>query len=172
MGERRQVTAGADRSAAGNIRKQAPVQELDELLDDDRPRAGVALGQRVCAQQERRADDLGRIRLADATGVTPEQSELQLFGELLRDRSGDETAEAGVYAVGVLLRAVDRLFDDRARCGHSLPGRVGDPNRRMIDGDGPDVREAEIFPGQGPALDHAPESIPAPAVDPRRPLVL
>ena len=39
-------------------------------------RAGVALRERVRAQEHRRADDLVRVRLADAARVAPEQPEL------------------------------------------------------------------------------------------------
>ena len=53
-----------------------------------------------------------RIRLADAARVRAEQAQLQLLGQLLRDLLRDEAAEAGVDAVGVLVRAVRGALDD------------------------------------------------------------
>ena len=104
MRERREVAARADRAAARHDRQHAAVEALEQQLDELGPRAGAALGERVRAQQHRRADDLVRIRLADPAGVAAQEAELELLGQLLRDRLRDEAAEAGVHAVGVLAR--------------------------------------------------------------------
>ena len=58
------------------------------------------------------------IRLAHPARVAAQETELELLGQLLRDRLRDEPAEAGVDAVGVLARAVRRAVDDRARRVH------------------------------------------------------
>ena len=118
--ERREVAAGADRTAARHVRQHAAVQAVDEQLHGLDPRARAALRERVRAQQHRRAHDLVRIRLADTARVASQQSQLKLLRELLRDRLGHEAAEAGVDAVGVLARPVRRALDDlpapRASC--------------------------------------------------------
>ena len=51
----------------------------------------------------------------------------------------DEAAEARVDAVRVLLRAVRRALDERARGAHLVAGGIGEPRRRALDGDGPHV---------------------------------
>src|SRR5262249_61596607 len=117
--------------------------------------AGVALGERVRPQEHRCADDLVRVRLADAARVAPEQAQLELLGQLLRDRARDEAAEAGVDAVGVLLATVRGLLDDLARGGHAVACGIGESDRPAVDGDLPDVGEREIVARQRPALDHA-----------------
>ena len=153
--ERREVAAGADGAAARHMRQHAAVEALDEQLDRDRPRARVALRQRVRAQQHRRADDLVRVGLADPAGVAAQEAELELLGQLLGDRARDEAAEAGVDAVGVLLAAVRGLLDELAGRAHALARRVREADRPGVDGDLPDVGERQIVARQRLALDHA-----------------
>src|SRR3954470_16209521 len=98
MGERRKVAAGADRPPARNVREDAVVEALDQELYGDDARAGVALGEGVGAQQHRRANDLVRVWLPDATRVAAQEPQLELLGELFRNRARDEPSEAGVHA--------------------------------------------------------------------------
>ena len=155
MRERREVAAGADRAAARHARQHAAVEALEQQLDRLDARARVALRERVRAQEHRRAHDLVRVRLADAAGVAAQEPELELLGQLLRDRARDEAAEARVDAVGVLLAAVRGLLDELAGGAHALPRRVGERDRAGVDGDLPDVLERQIVARQRPALDHA-----------------
>ena len=87
--------------------------------------------------------------------MAAQQAELELLRQLLGDRPGDETAEARVDAVRVLALAVDGSLDEVAGGPHPLAGRVGDLDRRVVDGDGPDVGETEVVAGESLALDHA-----------------
>ena len=147
--ERREIAARADRAAARHARQDAAVEALDQQLDGLDARARVALRERVRAQQHRGAHDLVRVRLADAAGVAAEEAQLELLGQLLRDRARDEAAEAGVDAVRVLLAPVRRLLDELARRAPSAraPRRQARP-ARPVDGDRPDVGESEIVAGQ------------------------
>ena len=123
VGERGKVAARAHRAAARDVREDAAVQALDQQLDRDDASAGVALGERVRAQQHRRAHDLVRVRLADAAGVAAQEPQLELLGQLLGDRARDESAEAGVHAVGVLAACRARR-SRRPRARHaSAPAR-------------------------------------------------
>ena len=133
---------------ARHVRDEAAVQAVDQELDGLDPRAGVALGERVRAQQHRRAHDLVGVGLADAAGVAPQQAQLQLRGLLLRDRLRDEAAEARVDAVGVLAGAVRGPLDDRAGGAHLRPRLVGELGRVPLDGDRPDVRSGEVVAGE------------------------
>ena len=108
MRERCEIAAGADRAARGHAREHAAVEAFDQELDRLDSRARVALGERVRAEQHRRAHDLVRVRLADAAGVAAEQAKLQLLDLVVRDRLRDEAAEPRVDAVGVLARPARR----------------------------------------------------------------
>ena len=155
VGERSEVAARADGAAARHVRQHAAVEALHEQLDRHRARARVALRQRVGAEEHRGAHDLVRVRLADPAGVTAQEAELELFGQLLGNRARDEAAEAGVDAVGVLLAAVRGLLDELAGGAHAPARGVRECDRPGVDGDLPDVGEREIVARQRPALDHA-----------------
>ncbi len=152
--ERREVAARADRAAGGDARQHAPVQALDQQLDRLDARAGVALCERVRAQQHRRPDDVGRIGLADPTRMAAEQPELELLDLIVGNRLGDEAAEAGVDAVGVLRRPIDQ----RTGRLHARTSLVGERDRCAVDGDLPDVVDPEVVPRQRVTRDHAVES--------------
>ena len=117
-------------------------------------RARVALRQRVRAQQHRGAHDLVRVRLADPARVATQEAQLQLFDLVLRNRLGDEAAEAGVDPVRVLRG----LLDERARRGHLGARLVGEPDRNAVHRDLPDVLEPEVVPRQGRTRNHGSES--------------
>ena len=148
-----EVAARAHRAACGHDGKNASVQALDEQLDRLHPRARVALGDGVRPQQQRRSDDVVRIRLAHPAGVAAEQPELELVGELFGDPRRHETPEAGVHAVGVL---VAHRLDQVARSAHALLGPVADLGSCAMDGDVPHVSEREILSRQDERRRHAP----------------
>ncbi len=58
--ERREVAGGADRPARRDVRQHAAVQAVEQQLDRLDARAGVALRERVRAQEHRGAHDLDR----------------------------------------------------------------------------------------------------------------
>ena len=151
MGERCEVAAGAHRAASRDVRQDAAVEAFDQQLDRLDPRARVALRERVRPQQHRRADDAGRIGLADAARVAAQQAELELVDAVVGDRLGDEAAEARVDAVGVL----GRLLDERTGRLHLTARLVGEADGRAVHGDLPDVLQPEVVPGQRVTRDHA-----------------
>ncbi len=144
MRQRRKVAGGADRATARHDRQDASVEEREEQLDGLDASARVPLRERVRAEEHRRADDLGRIRVADAARVGAEQPQLQLGGLLLRDRDGHEAAEAGVDAVGVLAAPVRGALDELAGSAHPLPGLVGQLGAGSVDGHSPDVVNGQV----------------------------
>ena len=152
--ERCEVAARADRAAARHVRQQPAVDALDQELDRLDARARVALRERVRAQQHRRAHDLGRVRLADAARVAAEEPQLELLGQLLRDRRRDEPAEPRVDPVGVLARPVRGALDQLAGGAHPVSRRVGERDGRPLHGDVPDVVDREVFAAQRATLDH------------------
>ena len=170
VGERREVARRPDRAAGGHVRDDAAVQALEQELDRLDPRARVALGKRVRAQQHRRADDLVGIGRADAARVAAQEAQLQLGRLLLGDRLRDEAAEPGVDAVGVLAGAEGGTLDECAGGAHLRPRLVGELGRVPLDRDGPDVPCAEVVAGEpdhGP-LRHRPPSLGRAGVAPER----
>ena len=80
--------------------------------------------------------------------MASQQPELQLGGQLFRNRPRDELSEAGVDAVGVFGRAVSRLLDEGACADDLLPRLVRERRRRSVDGDRPDVLDFQILAAQ------------------------
>ncbi len=145
MGEGREISRGADRTSARHDGQHSPVQTLEEQLDRLDPRAREAFRERVRAEHHRGADDLVRIRLPHPARVASQEPELELLGELRRDRLRDEAAEAGVDAVGVLARRFRRgAVDELAGRGHLRAALIGERGRRTPDRDRPDVVDREI----------------------------
>ena len=153
-------TSGSARCASGARSPLAPTdprlgtsgttsaaQTVEQQLGDLDARAGVALRERVRAHDHRRPHDLPRIRLADPAGVAPQEAELELLGQLLGNPRRDEAPEAGRDAVGRLVLA-QRVFDDRARRGKLLAGRIVELGGSVLDRDVPDVVRGEVLPGQ------------------------
>src|SRR5688572_2302089 len=144
MRERCEVPTRADGAPTRDERQNSASETLDEELRRLEAGSGVALGQRVGAEQHRRTDDVVRIRLADAARMASQQPDLELFTELFRDRLRHEAAEPGVDAVRVLTASVGCALDDLARRPHPFPRLVREADRRALDGDGPDVVDGEI----------------------------
>ena len=126
------------------------MRHLDQQLDGLDPRAREPLRERVRPQQHRRADDLRRIRLADAARVAAQQAQLQLVDLVVGDRLRDEAAEAGVDAVGVL----GGPLDERARRLHLTARLVGKADGRAVHGHLPDVLQPQVVPVQRVTQNH------------------
>ena len=77
VGERGEVAARADRSAARHARVDAAVEEVEQPLERRAADAGEALGQHVGAERHRRTHGPNRQRIADAGGVAAQQVDLQ-----------------------------------------------------------------------------------------------
>ena len=93
-----------------------------------------------------------------------EQAQLQLLGQLLGDLLRHEAAEAGVHAVGVLVRAVRGVLDDARAPPHLCARVVGEQcGRAPLDGDLPDVFEREVVAGQRVGHGHTETLVPASA---------
>ena len=145
MGERREIPRGADRAAARHDGQHSLVQAVEQELDGLDARSREAFRERVRAKHHRGADDLVRIRLPHPARVAAQEAELELLGELRRDRLRDEAAEAGVDAVGVLARGLrGGAVDELAGRGHLRAPVVGEGRRGSLDRDRPDVVDREI----------------------------
>ena len=84
--ERREITRRADAALLRHDRMDAPAEQLEQAIDDERPAAAVAERQGVRAQDEHRPDDLARERRPDAGRVTHQQIRLEPAGLGRRDR--------------------------------------------------------------------------------------
>ena len=116
--------------------------------------------QRIGPQQDRRAHDLGRERLADTAGMAAQQVELQPRDLIMRDRHVDEPAEAGVHTVGRRAR-LDGLLDQRARRRDPPDRPITEPHRRAAKRHALDVLDGQAVPGQLDLDRHAPVSLRA-----------
>ena len=84
--------------------------------------------------------------------MAPQEPELELLDLLLGNRHRDEAAEAGIDPVGVLVG--DRALDERPRRLHLAASRVGESDRRPVDGDLPHVTDPEVVASERVARDH------------------
>jgi hypothetical protein len=103
------------------------------------PRAGAPFASAFARSSIAARTISSGIRLADAARVAAQEAELQLLGQLLRDRLRDEAAEAGVDAVGVLARPWPRCRRPPRGRAIALAGSPRERARAAVDGDRPDV---------------------------------
>ena len=148
MRERCEVAARTHRAATRHDGQHPAVETAEQQLDELGPSAGAPLRERVRPEHHRRADDLVRIRLADPAGMASQQSQLQLLGQLLRDRLRDEAPETRVHAVGVLAPAVGGAVDNGSRLDHPAPGRLGEGHGDSVDRDRPHVVDGQVLAGE------------------------
>ena len=73
MRQRSEVAARPDRASARHLRQDTVLETIEQPLGDLRASPGVALRKRVRAHEQRRADDLVRIGLADAASMAAQQ---------------------------------------------------------------------------------------------------
>src|SRR6478672_7558877 len=118
MREWRKIAGGPDRSTTRHDREHARCEAGEEQLDGLHAGSRVALGERVRAQEHRRADYLVGIGLADPARMRAEQPELELGGLLGGNCNRHEAAETGVDAVRVLAAAVSGVLHEIARGVH------------------------------------------------------
>ena len=138
------------------MRNDAGAEHGQQELDGLDASARIALGDRVCPQHHRGADDVVGVGLAHAARVATEEPELELLGLVVRDRLGHETAEARVDAVGVL---ATKVVEQRSRALHALDRGRRQTHRATADRDVMDVVDREVIPGQQKRLGHGPPSL-------------
>ena len=134
MGQRRQVAAGAHRSAAGHHRVHRGVEHRDEQVERLEPDAGMAARQDVGAQRHHRADDGNGEEVADAGGVAAQQVDLQRVERVGRDADLGEGSKPGVDAVDRRV-AGGRAIHDGARRVHPRLRVLGQDDRGALIGD-------------------------------------
>ena len=156
MGERREVARRADAALLGHDRVDPGVEHRQQSIDEQRPAAAVAEGERVGAQEEHRPDDLARERSAHPRGVAHQQVLLQLAGLRGLDERRGEGTESGRHAVhhGAL---GDERLDDVARLLHPLARVRVEGRGRALPGDGLDVGDGQVGAGQDHGVGHVAE---------------
>ena len=75
--QRREIARGAHRTLRRHDGVNPEAQEVEQALDEQRATAAVAVGQRVGAQQQHRANHLARQWRTHANGVADQQVALQ-----------------------------------------------------------------------------------------------
>ena len=144
MRQRSEVAAGADRAAARHLRQDPAIEKVEQPLGDLRTSSRVPLRERVGAHEQRGADDLVGVRLADAARMAAQQPELELLGQLSRHARRDEPPESRGHAVGRPF-CRNRPVDDFSRRSHLLAGRVVELCGGALDRDLPDVGGGEVL---------------------------
>lgn len=147
MGERREVARCADGADCGDDGGDACVQQMDDLLDDDRTDARVPACEGGGEDEHHRSDGFFRERVADACGVRAEDVVLDGGDVRVGDAFACEGAEAGVDAV-------DRV----AFCDGGEEGGVavldalfrggGERDGSVVTGDGFDLVDGERGGGE------------------------
>ena len=153
VGERGQVARRPERALLGHDRVDPGRQHLEQALDDDRPAAAVAQGQGVGPEQEHRPDDLDRERRPNSRGVAHQQVLLEPRGIGRGDEGGGQVAEAGGHAVDHLALG-DEPFDHVAGFLDAGPGVAVELDRGAVAGDGLDIGDRQVRPGQDDGVGH------------------
>jgi len=143
VGERGEVAGRAHRALAGDVGDHPPVQHRHEQVDDLRPRARAAHGDRLRAERDHASHGVVGQQRADAARVAADEVVLErpdLVGADARLREG---AEARVHAVhiGRLVPRVRQAVDDRAGGGHALAGAVREDELRLTAREGDQLVE-------------------------------
>jgi hypothetical protein len=144
MRKRREITAGANRAAAGHARMHATVEQRQQRLERFEADARVAFGQHVGAQRHGRAHGAHRQRRVHAGGMAAQQIQLQRREIGLVDSRLGEIAEAGVDAVDRRV-AAGALVDHGARRGHAIARRGRQAHGGAVIGDGEQVGDVEMI---------------------------
>ena len=152
VSERREVAARSDGSSGRDPGHDARVEHRYEQVDRLDTRTRVALCERVRPKQHRGADNLVRVRLADAAGVTAQQPQLELLRLLGRNGLGDEAPESRVDAVGVV---ADLGLEKRPRCGDAAPALLTEERRPPFDRDLPHIGDRQVLARQLDSVRHA-----------------
>ncbi len=152
MGQGRQVTGGAEAPEFGHHRSEAGREEGDQPVDQHRPGAGEAGGQRPSPEQHHRPDDLPLHRVAHAGGVAEHQRELEAPGLGRRHLHRGQGPETGGDAVDRRAPGHDPL--------HHRPGRrhAGGRGRTVEGHDRPAGRAWRWRHGRFPAPEGRPVS--------------
>ena len=161
--QRSEIAARADASLLRHPWMEARVQHLGQQLGQFRPRAGVALGDDIGAQQHHRADFALRHRIADAGGVTANEVALQLGQPRRRNRDVRQLAEAGRHAIddgAVGDEAVDHPSSPRG----ALARRAGESDGSKVARDGDHVFDPQRIAVEDDFVWHAGMSAATPVI--------
>jgi hypothetical protein len=147
VGQRREVARGAERAVLAHHRGDAGVEQREDRLGDDRPRARVAHRQGACAQQHHRAHDLALDRRAHPGRVRAHERALQLLAPAGGDDDVGQRAEPGRDAVRRLGR-VEQPVDDPGAGRHDLPRGIRQRHPRARASDRDDILGLDRGPRQ------------------------
>ncbi len=147
VGERREVARRPDRALGRDDGMEIPGEEIEQPFDEERPAAGVAERERVRPEQEHRANDLARQRLADAGGMAHQEVLLEPLRVGRRDELRREVAEPGRDAVDDLA-AGDEAVDQVARLLHPAARGLVEDDGGAVAGDRLDVGDRQVGPRQ------------------------
>src|SRR4029078_13295679 len=95
VGERGEFAARADRALRGDDGMDPEVEEGQQPVDQERPAAAVAQGQRISAQEEHAPDALPVQWLPDTGRMAHEEVLLEARRVRRRDESVRQVAEPG-----------------------------------------------------------------------------
>ena len=146
MRQRCEVAAGADRTLGRDQRNDAAIEQGGQRFERRHANAGMAAQQRIDADRQHRAHDLGIERRADADRMRDQQVVLQLLkqgalallgiaaGQFVARAMGAEqlvgiAAEAGGHAVD-RLAATDLFGEEIGRALHALQAPPAPATRR------------------------------------------
>ena len=144
MGERCQVAGRSHAPVHRDDRMHAAIQKIEEQVDRLGPDARSPGCEGVRAQEQDRAGDVPRERVADAGRMAAQEVELQP-GEIASfDPHLREIAEPGVHAVDRLV-TVGELGDDLRGGADPLLGAAIEGDRDVATRDVDDVRDREAL---------------------------
>jgi hypothetical protein len=140
VGERGEVSAGADAALRRNVGRDAVVQHFAERIDDEGADAGAAFGEGVGAKEHHGAGFGDGERVADADGVGANEVDLQFADLIADDANVAELADSGGDGVGEFVVS-DDVVDDGAGevdCGAGIGGEL---DGAVVSGDFVDLFE-------------------------------
>ncbi len=144
MGERDQIAARAQGAAARHDRKDLRLDHPHEVLEERQPHAAVSERQRVGAERQHEANDLGLELRSRSRGVAPDQIHLELLHVLVGDADRLELPESRVDPVDGAPLLEDAL-DQRAG-GRDAGGHLGRERDAGASGDRAEILEAKRRP--------------------------
>lgn len=142
MGQRRQIARGAHRAHARHNRVYSGIEEIEDLIHDQRATPRVAGGQHVRPKQEHGTNHVFAEGFAYTTCVRSKQVELELFELVGRNPDLGEPSETRVDSIGDLTRRED-VVDDLPGCSHSSAGLVAEIRRRAATRNGFDSLDGQ-----------------------------
>ena len=148
MGERGEIAAGTDRTLLWDVWVDIGVEQADQPLQQQRADTGVALAERVGAEQDRGAHDIFGERIAHPGRVALDELALQFFYLIGGDHHIAQLPEAGGEAVD-LVAAAQQPLDEGAAAVDAGAGAVPEDHATAAAGDLDDLLNGEILAVEG-----------------------